>query len=203
MSAQPEDPDEVDDIARIHVRSTRARWCRSAPSPGDYTVGPMSICSATTTCARPRSAATRRRAWPRASALAAMEEVAAATLPPGFDYEVDRHGAAGEGGERADGGDPRAAVLFAYLFLVALYESWTIPVPVLLSVTSAWRGRCWRLLVTGDSVQHLCPDRAGRADRAGGEERDPDRGIRQGAARGGAVDRRRRASRARMRGSGR
>ncbi|MBZ4346069.1 efflux RND transporter permease subunit, partial [Mycobacterium tuberculosis] len=27
------------------------------------------------------------------------------------------------------------AVLFAYLFLVALYESWTIPIPVLLSVT--------------------------------------------------------------------
>jgi multidrug efflux pump subunit AcrB len=27
------------------------------------------------------------------------------------------------------------AVLFAYLFLVALYESWTIPVPVLLSVS--------------------------------------------------------------------
>ena len=27
------------------------------------------------------------------------------------------------------------AVLFAYLFLAALYESWTIPVPVLLSVT--------------------------------------------------------------------
>ncbi len=27
------------------------------------------------------------------------------------------------------------AVLFAYLFLVALYESWVIPIPVLLSVT--------------------------------------------------------------------
>ncbi len=27
------------------------------------------------------------------------------------------------------------ALLFAYLFLVALYESWTIPIPVLLSVT--------------------------------------------------------------------
>ena len=26
------------------------------------------------------------------------------------------------------------AVLFAYLFLVALYESWIIPIPVLLSV---------------------------------------------------------------------
>jgi multidrug efflux pump subunit AcrB len=27
------------------------------------------------------------------------------------------------------------AILFAYLFLVALYESWTIPVPVLMSVS--------------------------------------------------------------------
>ena len=27
------------------------------------------------------------------------------------------------------------AILFSYLFLVALYESWTIPIPVLLSVT--------------------------------------------------------------------
>ena len=32
------------------------------------------------------------------------------------------------------------AVLFAYLFLVALYESWNIPVPVLLSVTVAVLG---------------------------------------------------------------
>ena len=32
------------------------------------------------------------------------------------------------------------AVLFAYLFLVALYESWNIPVPVLLSVSVAILG---------------------------------------------------------------
>ena len=32
------------------------------------------------------------------------------------------------------------AVLFAYLFLVALYESWTIPVPVLLSVSVGMLG---------------------------------------------------------------
>ena len=43
------------------------------------------------------------------------------------------------------------AVLFAYLFLVALYESWTIPVPVLLSVSDR-RGR------------RLRGHRAGRAD---------------------------------------
>ena len=32
-------------------------------------------------------------------------------------------------------------MLFAYLFLVALYESWTIPVPVLLSVVGRRAGR--------------------------------------------------------------
>ena len=33
-------------------------------------------------------------------------------------------------------------MLFAYLFLVALYESWTIPIPVLLSVTVGVVGSC-------------------------------------------------------------
>ena len=41
-------------------------------------------------------------------AIAAMEAVAAATLPPGYSYRVDRHGAAGEGGGRANRLDPRA-----------------------------------------------------------------------------------------------
>ena len=48
---------------------------------------------------------------------------------------MDRNRVPGETRRRQDGDDPRLAVLFAYLFLVGLYESWTIPVPVLLSVT--------------------------------------------------------------------
>jgi multidrug efflux pump subunit AcrB len=40
-------------------------------------------------------------------------------------------------------------VLFAYLFLVALYESWTIPVPVLLSVSVGILGAVGALLVAG------------------------------------------------------
>ena len=39
------------------------------------------------------------------------------------------------------------AVLFAFLFLVALYESWTIPVPVLLSVTIGILGAFAALVV--------------------------------------------------------
>ncbi len=73
-------------------------------------------------------------------ALKAMEGVAAKTLPQGY---------AGEWTDiafqekRAEGKTPIIlgfAVLFAYLFLVGLYESWTIPVSVLLSVTVAVLG---------------------------------------------------------------
>jgi HAE1 family hydrophobic/amphiphilic exporter-1 len=40
-------------------------------------------------------------------------------------------------------------VLFAYLFLVALYESWAMPVAVLLSVTVGVVGAMLALLITG------------------------------------------------------
>jgi hypothetical protein len=42
---------------------------------------------------------------------------------------------AGGGAEGKTGMILAFAILFAYLFLVALYESWTIPVPVLMSVS--------------------------------------------------------------------
>jgi multidrug efflux pump subunit AcrB len=61
------------------------------------------------------------------AALAAMEEIAAANLPPGYTFEwtgtaLQEKQAAGQTGPIL-----ALAVLFAYLFLVALYESWTIP----------------------------------------------------------------------------
>ncbi|PLU55082.1 hydrophobe/amphiphile efflux-1 family RND transporter, partial [Sinorhizobium medicae] len=41
------------------------------------------------------------------------------------------------------------AVFFAYLFLVALYESWTIPIPVLLSVSVGVAGALVAVLLAG------------------------------------------------------
>ena len=41
------------------------------------------------------------------------------------------------------------AVLFAYLFLVALYESWNIPLPVLLSVTVGVLGAIAAVALSG------------------------------------------------------
>ena len=67
-------------------------------------------------------------------ALAAMEELSAKTLPRGFSYEWT--GTALQ--EKQAGGQTSKilalALIFAYLFLVALYESWSIPIAVLSSI---------------------------------------------------------------------
>jgi hydrophobe/amphiphile efflux-1 (HAE1) family protein len=82
-------------------------------------------------------------------ALDAMEQISARTLPPGYDF--DWSGTAYQ--EKQSSGQTGAilglAVLFAYLFLVALYESWLIPVPVLLSVAVAGLGAFCGLLLAG------------------------------------------------------
>jgi len=44
------------------------------------------------------------------------------------------------------------AMLFAYLFLVAQYESWTIPVPVMLTVLTALLGAFIGLKISGESL---------------------------------------------------
>ncbi len=80
-------------------------------------------------------------------ALAAMSEISAKTLPAGFSYEwtgtaYQQVAAAGQTGSILG-----LSVLFAFLFLVGLYESWMIPVPVLLSVPVGVLGAFLGILV--------------------------------------------------------
>ena len=82
-------------------------------------------------------------------ALAAMEQMSAATLPAGYSFEWT--GTAFQ--EKAASGSTSIvlglAVLFAYLFLVALYESWNIPLPALLSVSVAILGAMVAVTLAG------------------------------------------------------
>ena len=82
-------------------------------------------------------------------ALAAMERLSATTLPRGFGFEWT--GTALQ--EKEAAGKTTVilvlAVVFAYLFLVGLYESSVIPVPVLLSVSVGVLGAMIALLVFG------------------------------------------------------
>ena len=82
-------------------------------------------------------------------AIAAMETVSAKTLPHGYTYEWT--GTALQEKEAAGKTTMilALAVLFAYLFLVGLYESWTIPVPVLLSVSVGMAGAMAALWIAG------------------------------------------------------
>ena len=70
-------------------------------------------------------------------AIAAIEEVAAQTLPSGYGYEFS-----GLTREEVKSGNTAAyifgiSIVFSFLFLAALYESWSIPFSILLSVPVA------------------------------------------------------------------
>ncbi len=84
-------------------------------------------------------------------AISAMEAVSADTLPQGYAYEWT-----GQAREQIESAGQTTIVLglafvFAYLFLVALYESWTIPIPVLLSVSISVLGAVAALWALGMS----------------------------------------------------
>ena len=98
------------------------------------------------------SATINGQAAPGASsgdALDAMERIADENLPDGFAYEWS----ALSFEERQTGGSEIAvfvlAIVFAYLFLVALYESWTVPISVMLSVGVAMTGAVVTLFLVG------------------------------------------------------
>ena len=67
-------------------------------------------------------------------AIAAMETLAKATLPAGYGYEWTGTALQEKAASGQTGFILGLALVFAYLFLVGLYESTTIPVAALLSV---------------------------------------------------------------------
>ncbi len=135
VQAEAEDRSSIDDIYRINVRSADNQMIplRSLIEVRPV-IGPQALIRynnrvAVTVQGGPAPGVSSGQS------LAAMEQVAKDTLPRGYrglwtDVSFQE--------KRAEGKTTIIlgfAVLFAYLFLAALYESWTIPVPVLLSVT--------------------------------------------------------------------
>lgn len=82
-------------------------------------------------------------------AIEAMKQLGDNSLPDGYTYEWT--GMALEEIKAAEAGSFVfvLSIVFAYLFLVAQYESWTIPFPVMLSVIFAMFGALGLLLATG------------------------------------------------------
>ena len=82
-------------------------------------------------------------------AIEAMNQLGNDTLPSGYTFEWT--GMALEEIKAAEAGSFifMLSIVFAYLFLVAQYESWTIPLPVMLSVGFAMFGALGVLLASG------------------------------------------------------
>ncbi len=135
VQAEAADRATIDDMFRINVRSSEGKMIQlRSLVEARVVVGPPALIRynnlrAVTIQGSPAEGVSS------GTALNAMDAVAAKTLPQGYagawtDTAFQE--------KRAEGKTAMIlgfALLFAYLFLVALYESWTIPVPVLLSVT--------------------------------------------------------------------
>ena len=140
---------EPDDILRLYVRNERGEMVplRTLASLSS-TLGPESIRRFNLY----RAAQVNGEAAPGFSsgdAIGAMQRLAATVLPEGMVYEWS-----GITLQELQAGQKAPllfalALLFAYLFLVAQYESWSIPLSVMLSVPLAALGAVVGLAVAG------------------------------------------------------
>lgn len=149
IQGEADDRTSIDDIGRIHVRNAQGHM---VPLQGlvdtDLVVGPQAIVRYN----NQRSVTINGEPAPGYSsgeALKAMERVSSETLPDGYGYEWT--GTAYQ--EKLAGGQTVIAiilaVIFGYLFLVGLYESWSMPAVVLLSVVVGITGALAAVWVTG------------------------------------------------------
>jgi hydrophobe/amphiphile efflux-1 (HAE1) family protein len=134
VQGEASDRGDISDIWRIYVRNSTGQMVPIRSIAGlKIVTGPQVI----TRYNNNRSVTVNGSPAPGVSsgtALAAMTEISNATLPSGYSFEWTGTAYQEQQASGQTGIILALAVLFAYLFLVALYESWTIPIPVLLSV---------------------------------------------------------------------
>jgi hydrophobe/amphiphile efflux-1 (HAE1) family protein len=130
----------IDDIYAIYVKNASGQSIAlSAFARAELVVGPRTITRYNNYRAVTINGGPAPGRGP-GEAIQAMEQLSASTLPKGYGFEWT--GQALEQKQSA-GQTPIViglALVFALLFLVALYESWIVPIPVLLSVVVAILG---------------------------------------------------------------
>jgi multidrug efflux pump len=144
--------DKVEDIGNLYVRSTTGKMVPlSTLIDVENILGPVLLNrynmfrSATVT-------AVPAEGFSTGDAIAVMQQEAANALPPGYAFEWT--GTAQQ--QLSAAGLVQVilvmSILFAYLFLVAQYESWTMPLAILLSVTVALFGAVAAVQISGGDV---------------------------------------------------
>ena len=149
MQADGSFRNHIADIGRLHVKS---RIGAMVPLDSVLTVRPDLAPRAVDRYNKFVSAAITASAAPQiggGAAMQAVSDIARDHLPAGYGFDwsgLSYQEAAATGGAAAL---VAMALLFGYLFLVAQYESWIIPLPVMLSTSVAGLGALIGLSVTG------------------------------------------------------
>ena len=144
--------DSSEDISRLYVRNSNGNMvpmtslATLSTSLGPQTVDRYNMLSAI------KINGNAAPGYSSGEAMQAMQRVAAQTLPNGYTY--DWSGMSFE--ERKNTGQVKIlfalALLFAYLFLVGQYESWNIPLSIIISVPVATLGALAGLWIAGFSL---------------------------------------------------
>ena len=128
----------VEDIGRLHVRNAAGDMIplRALVADVETILGPLSISRYNQVQAAALSGS-NRGGFSTGEAIRALEAVAGRVLPEGYAIEWT-----GTSRQELEAGGLvvvvfALALVFAYLFLVAQYESWSTPVSVILSVVIA------------------------------------------------------------------
>jgi HAE1 family hydrophobic/amphiphilic exporter-1 len=141
--------DQIDDINRIYVRNARGAMVPLAALAQPKLVqGPQTVIRYNGYRAAIVNGAPKP-GFSSGAALDAMERISSTTLPSGYSFEWTGTALQEKAASGKTGIVLGLAVLFAYLFLVALYESWNIPIPALLSVSVAVLGSILTLVLVG------------------------------------------------------
>ncbi len=144
--------DKVEDIGNLYVRNQSNEMVPlSTLIDVENVLGPVLLNrhnmfrSATVT-------AVPAEGYSTGSAIATLQELSQTALPPGYSFEWT-----GTAQQQLDSAGMvqiilLLAVVFGYLFLVAQYESWTMPVAILLSVIVALFGAVAAVAAVGSDI---------------------------------------------------
>ena len=136
----------AEDVADFHVAAAGgAQVPLSAFAEIVRETGPQQI----TRFNKMPSASLNAQAAPGVAGLTLIRAIEKIPPPQGFHVEWSEMSRQEKENEGRLGMLMALAAFFAYLFLVAQYESWTIPLPVMCSVVFALAGACAGLWITG------------------------------------------------------
>jgi len=142
----------VQDISRLHVRSQQGQMVPLSTLVTVDTVLGSELLRRYNLFRSASISGAPAPGFATSDAIGVIEEIAATKLPAGFDVEwtgttLQEIEAAGMVVVIFS-----LALLFAYLFLVAQYESWIMPMAIVLSVPVSIMGALLAVFVTGSSI---------------------------------------------------